>query len=50
MEDAKMRHEKFESRRIHAKELKTKLQAANEKEGVKVYSQYVKEVEQRIEE
>ena len=42
-----MKKEKHDVRRTHAKEFINKSYVANEKEGLKNYVQYIKEIESR---
>eukprot|EP00347_Sterkiella_histriomuscorum_P023386 403334832 len=49
MEEAKQKKLKYDARRIQAKDLMQKSMVASEQKGVKIYSQYVKDIEQRLE-
>lgn len=50
IEEAKHKKLKYDTRRIQAKELVNKSITANEQKGVKMYTQYIREIEKRIEE
>ncbi|CDW84610.1 UNKNOWN [Stylonychia lemnae] len=50
IDEAKMRKVKYDSRRIQAKDLVQKSVTASEQKGVKIYSQYIKDIEKRLDE
>ena len=47
-EEAKMKKQKLDGRRLQAKDLVVKAQLASEQKGVKIYAQYVKDIEERM--